>query len=118
MPLFMCQFSYTADAWAALVAHPANRTDVVRGLVEQADGRLIGLYYCFGEYDGMILVEAPDEHAVAAIAVAAIAPGHIKAIKTTTLLSPESIVDVLQRAAQLSFRGPNSGPARSSATAG
>ena len=106
MRLFMVQFAYTADAWAALIAHPANRAEVVRGLVEQAGGRLVSLYYSFGDYDGIMLIEAPDEQAMAAIAGAAIAPGHVRAFKTTALFSPETMVDILRHARELSFSGP------------
>jgi len=109
MPLYMCQFTYTSDAWATLVAHPSNRTEIVHGLVEQAGGRLLGLYYCFGDYDGLMLIEAPDEQAMAAIAAAAIAPGHVRRIKTTPLLEPETIVEALDCARRLSFTGPDVG---------
>ena len=57
-------------------------------------GRLIGVWYAFGDYDGVVLYEAPDGPAAAAAVIAAIGPGHVKAVKTTPLLT----VDEMQAA--------------------
>ena len=35
MALFMTQFSYTPEAWAALVKKPQNRTAAIKGLAEK-----------------------------------------------------------------------------------
>ena len=49
------------EAWATLRKNPQDRTEAVRVLVEQYGGRLLAFYYCFGEYDGVLLLEAPDD---------------------------------------------------------
>jgi hypothetical protein len=61
---------------------------------------------CFGEYDGVVIFEAPDEGTAAASAIAAITPGHLKSIKTTLLLSAEQGVEAMRRAGEATFRGP------------
>ena len=33
----------------------------MRALVERLGGRFLNLYYSFGEYDGLVIFEAPDE---------------------------------------------------------
>ena len=72
MPLYMTQFAYTSDAWAALVKNPQNREDVLRALIEKLGGRLVSFYYAFGEYDGMFVSEMPDETTVTAAILAAV----------------------------------------------
>ena len=106
MPLYMSQFAYTSEAWAALTQNPEDRSEAIRGLAEAMGGRLVSLYNCFGEYDGVIIFEAPDEGTAAAVLMAAITPGHIKALKTTVLLSAEQGVEAMRRAGETTFRRP------------
>jgi uncharacterized protein with GYD domain len=110
MPLYMTQFSYSAEAWAALARKPENRKEAVSRLCQQLGGRLSALYYCFGEYDGVLIAEAPDEVTVTAILISAIAPGHVRATKTTVLLTPEQAVEAMRRAGGVTYRAPG-GPA-------
>ncbi len=105
MPLFMVQFSYTAEAWAALARNPEDRSEAVRGLAESMGGRLVSFHYSFGDYDGVLMIEAPDEKAVASMVLASVSVGHVKSIKTTTLLTVEDTVEVLRRAGEVTFRG-------------
>src|SRR4051794_34136701 len=86
MGLYMTQFSYTDAAWAALAKNPVNRKEAIGALFEKVGGKLIDLYYCLGEYDGIAITEAPDDQAVVAALVAVVGAGHIKGIKTTKLL--------------------------------
>jgi uncharacterized protein with GYD domain len=89
MPLYMTQFSYTPEAWKALVKAPEDRGKVFGELVEKMGGRLVAMYYSTGEWDGLLIYEAPDEVAAAATVFSAVSPGHIKGTRTTLLLSVE-----------------------------
>lgn len=106
MALYMTQFAYTPSAWAALAKSPENRRTAISGLVEKAGGKLVELYYCFGEYDGLVIFEAPDDVAAASVAVGASMPGHLKAIKTTRLLTVEETMDVMRRAGGYAYSAP------------
>ena len=106
MPLYMSQFAYTSEAWAALTQNPENRGPAISGLAETMGARLVSFYNSFGEYDGLIIFEAPDEGTAAAILMAAITPGHLKALKTTVLLSAEQGVEAMRRAGEATYRRP------------
>ena len=106
MPLYMSQFAYTPEAWAALVDNPEDRSAAVRQLTEAMGGRLIGWYLSFGEYDGLLIYEAPDNATAGAAALAAASRGHLRALKTTPLFSAEESVEVMRRAGGPSFRAP------------
>ncbi len=106
MPLYMSQFSLTPEAWAALAQNPEDRSAVVGELMESMGGRLLSFYYTFGEYDGVVLYEAPDESSAAAFVMASISPGHLKAIKTTTALPVEDAMEAMRKAGAATFRGP------------
>src|SRR5215211_2133334 len=64
MPHYMVQFSYSPQVWAGLIEQPEDRTAAVRGLIEGVGGRLVGLYWAFGDYDGVAIFEAPDNIAI------------------------------------------------------
>lgn len=106
MPHYMLQFSYTPETWAALARKPEDRTGAVESLAKQAGGRLIALYYHTGEYDGTILMEFPDDAAVNAAVMAAVASGTLRSTKTTRLYSAKEIVDVLGRAGKIAYQPP------------
>lgn len=108
MPLYMTQFAYTSEAWAALTRNPQDRSEAIGALMENMGSRLISFYNSFGEYDGLIIFESPDENTAAAGVLAALSPGHIKTIKTTSLLSVEDAMEAMRKAGEATYRGPES----------
>ena len=64
------------------------------------------MYYCMGEYDGMVIYEAPDETTAAATVLSAISPGHLKTTKTTVLLSVEDTMKPMNNANAEAYPGP------------
>ncbi len=106
MPLYMTQFAYTAEAWAALAKKPENRTEAISKLLKHFGGRLVSVYFSFGEYDGVLITEGPDEVSVTAALIAAISAGHVKATKTTVLLTAEQAVEAMRKAGGVSYKAP------------
>jgi uncharacterized protein with GYD domain len=106
MPLYMTQVSYTSEAWAALTQNPEDRSEAFGGLAESMGGRLLSFYNSFGEYDVLVIYEAPDESTAAAIILAAISPGHLSAAKTTVLLSAAEGLDAMRKAGEATYRRP------------
>lgn len=105
MPLYMTQFSYTSEAWAAFVRSPEDRRTLLSEMLEKLGGRVLNLYYSFGEYDGVIIFEAPNETTAAAAVLAAITPGHLRASKTTVLLTVENAMEAMRQAGTLMYSG-------------
>ncbi len=103
MPLYMSQFAYTSEAWTALARNPEDRSAAVRGLAESMGGRLISFHYSCGEYDGVIIYEAPDDSNAATTVLAAASARHLK---TTTLLTVEDTMEVMRRTGEITYRGP------------
>ncbi len=106
MPLYMTQFSLTAEAWAALARNPEDRTVPLKALAEKLGGRLLGYYYTFGEYDGFVITEYPDNATAMAAVLAAISPGHLSATKTTVLLSVAEAMQAMKKGGSVAFQGP------------
>ena len=108
MARYLTQFAYTSEAWKALTHNPVDRTEVLRALGEKLGARVIDLYYSFGEWDGLVITEAPDDTTVAALVMAAVSPGHIKAIQTTRLLTADEALQAMRKAGSATYTAPKS----------
>ena len=106
LPLYMTHVAYTPQAWAALTKKPENREEATRALAEKLGCRLVSYYCCFGEYDVVAIYEAPDETTAAAMVLAAVSPGHLKASKTTTLMTTEQTMEAMRKAGAQTYRAP------------
>ncbi len=107
MAHFMVQATYNPDAWRRLVQNPEDRRMAIGALVEKAGGRLVDLWFSFGDSDIVFIFEAPDVLAAGAVSVAGTAAGHISAIRTTQLLTAEESMEMMRKAAAL---GPAQAP--------
>lgn len=110
MPTFMTQFAFEPDAWPALIERPERLAGrLVDALENKLGGRLVNLYFCFGlgQWDGVIVYEAPDDITATAVLVAAIArSSHVSASQTTKLLTREEFAAALRKASTVSYDGP------------
>ena len=97
MTLYMVQFAYTPQAWTAFTKQPEDRTAAVEALAQKCGCRFEALYYSLGEYDGFVIVEAPDEGTVTAFVLAALGPGHLRTTKTTVLMRSSAVVDAMKK---------------------
>jgi uncharacterized protein with GYD domain len=99
MPIYMYQGAYTSESWAAQIKNPKNRVEAVgRQACEAVGGKLLGGWYCFGDYDFVIIADVPGNEAMSAIALAIAAGGAIKSAKTTVLMKGAEIVGALKKA--------------------
>lgn len=109
MAFYLHQFAYTAEALATMTKNPQDRSAPVKTAIEKLGGRMIGFYYCFGEFDGLLLFEAPDDTTATAAVLLAALPGHLKASKTTKLFTAEETMEAMRKAGSLAFQGPSHG---------
>jgi uncharacterized protein with GYD domain len=106
MPLYLVRFSYTAEAWKKLVQNPEDRSGPVGDLIESLGGKLQGLWYAFGDHDGYLLVEAPDNVSAAAVSIAASAGAGVSSLETTVLMTVEELLEALKKAAGATYKPP------------
>ena len=106
MSLYMLQFSYTAEAWAAMTRNPEDRSVQVRANIEKLGGRLLGMYYSFGQFDGVALVELPDSGAAMAYVLAALGTGILKGTLTTQLFSISEAIQAMKKASGIKVPPP------------
>ena len=108
MPLYLGRFSYTTDAMRALIDEPQDRSAAAREVAESLGGKLLGFWFAFGEFDGVFLMEAPDNASAAALAMAVGAGGALSEIETTVLLDMDEAQDAMRKAAAATYRAPGS----------
>jgi uncharacterized protein with GYD domain len=108
MPLYLGRFSYTTGAMKALVDQPQDRSAAAREVAESLGGKLLGFWYAFGEFDGVFLMEAPDNASAAALAMAVGAGGALSQVETTVLLDMDEAQDAMRKAAAATYRPPAS----------
>jgi len=71
-------------------------------------GKLVSLHYSFGEHDGVILSEVPDDTSAAALAIAAVSAGHVRSIRTTRLFTAAEAVAAMKKAGSAAYKPPRS----------
>jgi uncharacterized protein with GYD domain len=99
MPHYMCQFAYTPESWAAQIKNPQNRIETVgRAACEAVEGKFVGGWLCFGEYDALFIADMPNMESMAAVALAVTAGGAIKTMRTTPLMTGAHGVEALKKA--------------------
>src|SRR5262245_53589986 len=98
MPLYLIKFSYTPEAWAKLIKKPEDRRETIGPLLDAVGGKLHGLWFAFGDHDGYVLCEAPDNTAAATAVLTVTGTGAFRSVETTVLLTVEETLQALQRA--------------------
>ncbi len=104
MPFYMYQAAYTPESIAAQIKEPQDRLEAVRPALEALGGKIVVGGYPFGEYDVLVVIEAPDDTTAASFALAVAAGGAAKSAKTTRLLSRQEWIESLRKAQSSQYR--------------
>ncbi len=102
MSYYLYQLSYSSEAVKAMIANPSDRKAAAAKLVEGLGGKLHHLFFAFGKYDVICLVEAKDDMAAAAGAMAVAATGTVSSFVTTKLFTAEEAMDMMKMAGKAS----------------
>jgi uncharacterized protein with GYD domain len=97
MTLYMYQASYTAKSMAAQLTEPHDPVEAFRPTLEELGARILVAGFPFGEYDVLVVYEAPDDMTAASVAMAIAAAGEVTSGKTTRLLSGQEWLESLRK---------------------
>jgi len=97
MALYMYQASYTAKSMAAQLTEPQDPVKAITAALEDLGAKLVVAGFPFGEYDVLVVYEAPDDMTAASVAMAVAAAGEVKSGKTTRLLSGQEWLESLRK---------------------
>ena len=98
----MIQASYSTQGMSDLVNNPQDRAANLRPVIERMGGKMESFDYAFGDFDAVVIVDMPDNTAVASVAMAVGAAGAISSIKTTFIPMEED----MRQAIGVGYRGP------------
>jgi uncharacterized protein with GYD domain len=104
MTLYMYQASYTAKSMAAQLTEPHDPMEAIRPTLDDLGAKILVAGFPFGEYDVLIVYEAPDDVTAASVAMAIAAAGEVKSAKTTRLLSGQEWLESLRKRRIVSTR--------------
>jgi len=89
-----------------MARRPENRGELVSAQIEKLGGRLLSFHYCFGEFDTVLIYELPDDATAAAFAISVAAPGFLKAVKTTKLITVNEAMEAMRKAGGAPYAKP------------
>jgi uncharacterized protein with GYD domain len=102
MPFYMYQGAYTSQSWAAQVKNPQNRIETVgHQACEAVGGKMVGAWYCFGDFDFILIADVPNNESMTAISLAVAAGGAIKNSRTTPLMTGAQAVEAMKKVADV-----------------
>ena len=100
MPEYLVQFSYASRSIKGLVEEPdVDHAGQASAMLASIGGRLLGYWYAFGAFDGVVLMEAPDNSAAASVAMTIGGTGEVSRLETTVLLNTDEAYEAMRRAA-------------------
>ena len=104
MAKYLLQVTYSAEGIKGVVKDkPSGRKAAVEKALAGVGAKLDVMYYAFGDYDLVVIVDAPDNVAAAAISFAVCATG-LARISTVPLLTVEETDRAVTKSVQ--YRGP------------
>jgi uncharacterized protein with GYD domain len=110
MPFYLYQLSYTPEAVRGMLASPSDRKAAATKLIEGLGGKLHHLFFAFGKYDVVCLIEGPDDKMMAAGSLIVASSGTVATSHTTKLLTSEEAMEVMTMAGKTtgSYKPPMS----------
>lgn len=101
MATYLFQFSYAVEAVKGMVARPQNRREAADKVIGAAGGRILDMYFCFGDYDGVAIAEFPGTVNAAAASLAISSSGGFSKVKTTVLITMDESVQAMEKAGEV-----------------
>ena len=109
MPLYEMRWMFKDAALKSMTDKPQDREPPARELVEGFGGKLHHYYFMLGEYDGLAIVEFPDNASAAATGMRAGASGAFARFETHPLLTTQEAQRAMQMVKDraVAYRAPN-----------
>jgi uncharacterized protein with GYD domain len=109
MPKYLIEASYTPEGLKGLQKDKASgRVAAITKAIEALGGKFECMYFCLGENDAIVIVDAPDIASLAALGIAASSTG-LARTKATALLTIEETDQALAKS--VAYKAPGKGSA-------
>jgi len=111
MPLFLTRGNYTQSAIAGMMAKPEDRTQAISPILKSVGGTLHAMYNTLGEYDFLIVAEAPSERDMLSVLLVAAGTGSVFNLNTTLAWPASEAVGAFAKASDAGNPVPPGRPA-------
>ena len=98
MAFYLVRAKVARDFMKALVERPEDRLVTTTRLLQGIGGRLHYYFFCFGEYDIVLVYELPDNISSASLSMVLTSMGTVTEVETTPLLTMEEAITAMRRA--------------------
>jgi len=100
MAFYLARAKVSQELMAALVQRPEDRLVSTTELMQGIGGRLHYYFFCFGEYDVVLIYELPDNQSAASLSMVMTSAGTVTEVETTPLLTMEEAIGAMQTAGE------------------
>jgi uncharacterized protein with GYD domain len=94
MPYYILLINWTNQGINKIKENP-NRYNSFKASVEEAGGKLVGAYYTMGEYDMIIIIEAPNDETVMSLMLKVGSAGNVRT-KTLKAFNAEEGMKIIK----------------------
>ena len=101
MPMFITYASYSQSGAKGLIDKPADRSGIIKALIEKAGGKLIALYFTTGSNDVVLVSEVADGSDAVAVGMAVSASGALSKIETVRAWNSSEFKGIAEKAAKI-----------------
>ena len=101
MSLFLTRGNYTQSAIAGMMARPEDRAQALTKILGSIGGKLHAMYNTLGEYDFLIIAEAPSEKDMISVLLVAAGTGSVANLNTTLAWPTSEGMDLFAKAQSL-----------------
>jgi len=107
MAHFLVRFSYASLSVEGMIRKPdLDLATQASMMAESLGAKLLGYWFAFGEFDGVVLMEAADGSVAASIAMAIRSTAQVSRLETTVLLTMDEARVALRSAAKANHLPP------------
>ncbi|HWI27855.1 MAG TPA: GYD domain-containing protein [Stellaceae bacterium] len=104
MPKYLIKARYTAQGLKGLQEEGGTRRkESISNALSALGGKLEAMYFAMGDDDVVVIADAPDNAAIAAVGIAVSATGSVRT-ETVALLTPEEIDKAVKH--KINYRPP------------
>ena len=109
MSHYMLRWQLKDSTAKNLAENPQDRTGPARTLMESFGGKLHSYFFALGEYDGVAIVEFPDNVSAVACSMSATSTGAFARFETTALLTAKEAQAAMKKAkdTKTGYKAPN-----------
>ena len=105
MPKYLVQASYSQSGLQGLIKEGGtSRRAAIDSLIKGMGGSMEAFYYAFGDEDIYVIADLPDDASATAVSIAVGAAGTTGGLKTTVLVTPETVDEAVKKT--VNYRPP------------